>query len=37
MRDRGYIEKTDVTVKSGTPDLSDMSTEEIKKYLNKGE
>lgn len=36
MRERGYIEKTDVNIKSGSPDLSDMSTEEIREHLKNG-
>jgi hypothetical protein len=35
MRERGYIEKMDVDLKTGRPDLSDMSTEEIREYLAK--
>lgn len=34
MRERGYIEKVDVDLNTNRPDLSDMTTEEIKLYLN---
>lgn len=35
MRDRGYIEKLDVDLKTNKPDLSDMTTEEIREHLSK--
>ena len=33
MRERGYIEKVDVDMSVNRPDLSDMTTDEIRKYL----
>lgn len=36
MRDRGYIEKQDIDLSLNRPDLSDLSTEEIRQHLNSG-
>jgi hypothetical protein len=33
MRERGYIEKVDVDMSVNRPDLSDMTTEEIRRYM----
>jgi hypothetical protein len=33
MRERGYIEKLDVDMSVNRPDLSDMTTEEIRRYM----
>jgi len=33
MRERGYIEKVDVDMSVNRPDLSDMTTEEIRRYI----
>ena len=33
MRDRGYIEKVDVDMSVNRPDLSDMTTDEIRQYM----
>lgn len=34
MRERGYMEKLDVDLNTNRPDLSDMTTEEIRLYLD---
>jgi hypothetical protein len=36
MRERGYIEKQDVDLNLNRPDLSDLSTDEIKQHLKHG-
>lgn len=34
MRERGYIEKQEISVETKRPDLSAMTTDEIRKHLN---